>query len=41
MRTKKKFKNYEELWIKIRDLIMSVTRNSDDFDEKYVKIKFN
>ena len=34
-------KKYEELWNKIRDLIGSITRNSDDYDEKYVKIKFN
>ena len=26
---------------KIRDLIRSITKNSDDFDEKYMKIKFN
>ena len=34
-------KNYEELWGKIRDLITSITKSSDDFDEKYMKIKFN
>ena len=34
-------KNYEELCIKIRDLIRSVTKKSDDYDEKYMKIKFN
>ena len=34
-------KNYKELWSKIRDLISSVTKNSDDYDEKYMKIKFN
>ena len=28
---------YEELWIKIRDLIRSVTKNSDDCDEKINK----
>ena len=27
------------MWNKIRDLIISVTKNSDD--EKYIKIKFN
>ena len=26
---------------KIRDLISSITKNSDDYDEKYMKIKFN
>ena len=29
------------MWIKIRDLIMSITKNSDDHDEKYMKISFN
>ena len=29
------------LWIKIKDLIKSITKNSDDYDEKYLKIKFN
>ena len=28
---------YEELWIKIRELIRSVTKNSDDCDEKIYK----
>ena len=32
---------YEELWIRIRDLIRSVTKKSDDYDEKYIKIKFD
>ena len=39
--SKEKIKKYEELWSKIRDLIRSVTKNSDDYDEKYMKIKFN
>ena len=34
-------KKYEELWIKIRDLIRSITKNLDDYDEKYMKIKFD
>ena len=38
---KEKIKKYEELWRKIRNLIRSVTKNSDDYDEKYMKIKFN
>ena len=38
--SKEKVKKYEELWIKIRDLIRSVTKTSDDYDEKYIKIKF-
>ena len=28
--SKEKLKKYEELWIKIRDLIRSVTKKSDD-----------
>ena len=38
--SKEKIKNYEGLWIKIKDLIRSVTRKSDDYVEKYIKIKF-
>ena len=41
MRANKKFKKYEELWSKVRDLIRSITKNLDDYDEKYMKIKFN
>ena len=37
----KKNKKYEELWSKIRDLIRLITGNSDDYDEKYMKIKFD
>ena len=40
MKAKKNLK-YEELWSKIRDLIRSITQNSDDYDEKYMKMKFN
>ena len=39
--SKEKNKKYEKLWIKIRDLIRSITKNSDDYDENYMKIKFN
>ena len=39
--SKEKKKKYEELWSKIRDLIRSLTKNSDHYDEKYIKIKFN
>ena len=39
--SKEKIKKYEELWIKIRDLIRSITKNTYDYDEKYMKIKFN
>ena len=34
----KEIKKYEELWSKIRDLISSITKNSDDYDEKYLKM---
>ena len=41
--SKEKIKKYEELCIKIKDLIRSITKNSDDddYDEKYMKIKLN
>ena len=39
--SKGKIKKYEELWIKFRDLIRSITKSSDDYDEKYMKTKFN
>ena len=35
-----KTKKNEELRIKIRDLIRSITKNSNDNDEKYMEIKF-
>ena len=38
--SKEKIKKYEELWSKIRCSITSVTKNSDNYDEKYMKIKF-
>ena len=34
-------KKNEEQRRKIKDLIRSITLNSDDYDEKYMKIKFN
>ena len=34
-------KKYQELLIKIRDLIRLITNNSDDYDEKFTKIKIN
>ena len=37
--SKEKIKKYKELWLK--NLIKSITKNSDDYDEKYIKIKFN
>ena len=33
-------KKYEKLWSKIRNLIRS-TKIFDDYDEEYMKIKFN
>ena len=36
---KEKIKTYEELWIKVRNLIRSVTKKSDDYDEQYIKMK--
>ena len=38
---KDKLKIYQELWNKIRYLIKSITINSDNYDKKYMKIKFN
>ena len=35
---KKELKKFEELRSKIRYLIRSITKNSDDYDEKYMKI---
>ena len=29
------------MWSKIRNLIRSITNNLDDYNEKYMKIKFN
>ena len=39
--SKGKVKKYEELWSKIRDLMKSITKNSDNYDEIYMKIKSN
>ena len=39
--SKEEIKEYEERWDKIRDLIRSINKNSDDYDERYMKIKFN
>ena len=40
-KSKQKIKTYEELWSRIKALIRSITKNSDDYDEKYMKITFN
>ena len=41
--SKEKINKYEELWVKIRYLIRSIAKNSDDYDYdgKYIKIKFD
>ena len=36
--SKEKIEKYEELWIKIRDLIRSKTKSLVDYVEKYLKI---
>ena len=41
MKAKKKQKQNEELWRKIRNSIRLIPKNADDYDEKYVIIKFN
>ena len=41
MKAKKKSKKYEKLWSKIRNLIRQQTKNSDVYDRKWMKIKFN
>ena len=38
---KKRKKRKKTVWIKIRDLIRLITNSSDDYDEKYMKIKFS
>ena len=39
--SKEKRKKYEELCSKISNLIRLITKYSDDYEEKYMKIKFN
>ena len=39
--SKEKIKKYEELWSEIRDLVRSINKDSDDYDEKYMKITFD
>ena len=39
---KEKIKMYEELWIKIEELIRLITKKYlDDYQDKYIKIKFD
>ena len=40
MKTKNK-KTHEELLSKIRELISSITKSTNDYFEEYMKIKFN
>ena len=37
--SKEEIKKFEEIWIKIRNLIRSITENSHDYDKKCMKIK--
>ena len=39
--SKEKIKKYEELWNKIKGLIRLITKISNNYDEKYMKIKSN
>ena len=39
--SKEKTKKFEDQWFKITDLIRSITKIYDAYDEKYMKIKFN
>ena len=39
--SKEIIKKIEDMWSKVRDVISSITKNSDDYGEKYMKIKFN
>ena len=40
-KSKEIIKEYEEMLSKFRYLIRPVTKNSNDYDKKYMKIKFN
>ena len=39
--SKAKNKKYQEVWIETSYLIRSITKNPNDYDEKYMKINFN
>ena len=41
MKAKNNKKKYEELWSKTRYLISVITKNADDYDKKFMKIKFD
>ena len=39
--SKDKLKKYKKIWSKIKRLIRSANNDYDDYDEKYMKIKFS
>ena len=39
--SKEKIKKYQRVWTNIRGLTRSISKNSNDYDEKYMNIKFN
>ena len=43
MKAKKKLKNTKNCALKLRNLVRSITKKSDDYDsdEKYINIKFD
>ena len=41
MKAKRNLKKYGELRSKITDLVRSTIKNSDHYDKRYMKIKFN
>ena len=41
MKAKRNLKKYGELRSKITDLVRSIIKNSDHYDKRYMKIKFN
>ena len=41
MKSKKKLTNMKNCGVKIKYLIRSMTKISNDYDKKYIKIKFN
>ena len=40
-KNKEVLENYTELWDKIKGLIKKISDKPGDYDEKYIKIKFN
>ena len=38
---KSKEKKYKELWSKVKVIVIWITKKSDDYDKKYVKVKSN